>query len=167
MSWPRDRHEDLLAFYGPLVLGTNGRPTAAWESAMLTRIELPYRMSLSWDPVRTINRITCHRRVSQSLKRVLQGILQHYGSSDAIEEARLHLFGGCYEFRRVAGSSRLSVHAFGAAIDFDPDRNSLGKAYDPDSGMIPVPVVQIFKDEGWLWGGEFTRPDCMHFQATQ
>jgi hypothetical protein len=165
--WPADQLDALIACYGPLVLGSNGRPTAAWEAAHLTRIELPYRMCLSWDPQRTIGRLTCHRLVADSLKRVLSAILLHYGSGEAIGAAGLDRFGGCYEFRRVTGSERLSPHAFGAAIDFDPARNAPGMAYDPGAGMMPSRVVRLFKEEGWSWGGDSERLSCGHFQATQ
>lgn len=167
MGWPPDQQDDLIDFYGPLTLGTNGRPTAAWESAMLTRIELPYRMLLAWDPSRTIGRLTCHRRVADSLRRVFTAILHSYGSVEAVGAARLDRFGGSYEFRRVSGTSRLSPHALGAAIDLDPEMNVLGMPHDPAIGMMPRRVVQIFKNEGWRWGGDFERPSCAHFQATQ
>lgn len=164
-SWPRELQDDLIAFYGPLVLGSNGRPTAAWESATLTRIELPYRMQLSWDPTRTIGWLTCHRLVAESLKRIFTSILYAYGSGEAVSEARLDRFGGCYEFRRTTGTNRLSPHAFGAAIDLDPEVNVLGKPWDPEARMMPRQVVRIFMEEGWRWGGDFDRPNCAHFQA--
>lgn len=77
----------------------------------------------------------------------------------------MDLFGGCYNYRRVSGRSQLSVHSWGAAIDLDPVNNPLGKKWRPDSGMMPEQVVAIFRAEGWRWGGDFTRPDCMHFEA--
>jgi hypothetical protein len=164
-AWPRDQQDDLVAFYGPLVLGSNGRPTAAWESATLTRIELPYRMQLSWDPTRTIGRLTCHRLVADSLKRIFTTILYAYGSVEAVSEARLDRIGGCYEFRRASGTNRLSPHAFGAAVDLDPEVNLLGKPWEPDAQMIPQRVVRIFAEEGWNWGGNLDPPHCAHFQA--
>ena len=33
--------------------------------------------------------------------------------------------------------------------------------------MISPVVVDIFKAEGWKWGGDFTNPDAMHFEATK
>ena len=85
----------------------------------------------------------------------------------AVQQARIYLYGGCYEFRRISGSNNLSMHAYGAAIDLDPERNGRGKPYNASAGMIPMEVVNIFKSEGWKWGGNFkTIPDCMHFQAT-
>ena len=78
----------------------------------------------------------------------------------------MHLYGGCYNFRLIKNSNRLSCHAWGAAIDLDPEKNPLGVKYDESKGMMPRAVINIFEAEGWKWGGRFTkRPDCMHFQA--
>lgn len=59
----------------------------------------------------------------------------------------------------------LSVHAFGAAIDFDARWNGYGL---PHAQMaINRDVVAIFKDFGWTWGGDWSPSDGMHFQWTQ
>jgi hypothetical protein len=166
MVWPRDNREELEVFYGRHRLGVDGRPTAAWERDSLMRITLPYPMTLSWDLSVDIRKATCHKKVAESLTNILEQLLDHYGSIQEIKRARMHLFGGCYNFRRVSGSNRLSIHAWGAGIDLDPQKNPLGKPYDESAGMMPKAVVRIFESEGWKWGGRFrSRPDCMHFQA--
>ena len=33
--------------------------------------------------------------------------------------------------------------------------------------MMPMKVVRIFESEGWGWGGEWHRPDAMHFEAVE
>jgi hypothetical protein len=138
-----------------------------WEQDNLTLIRVPYPLTLAWDLSREVSRIRCHKRVANSLTLVLESIFAAYGSISAIKTVRMHLFGGCYNYRRVSGSGRLSTHAWGAAIDLDPDLNPLGKPHDEGDGMMPMRVVEIFEQEGWKWGGRFvSRPDCMHFQAT-
>jgi hypothetical protein len=78
----------------------------------------------------------------------------------------MHLYGGCYNFRLIKDSNRLSTHAWGASIDLDPQKNPLGKPYNETRGMMPKAVIKIFEAEGWKWGRRFrNRPDCMHFQA--
>jgi hypothetical protein len=77
----------------------------------------------------------------------------------------MHLFGGAYAYRTVRGSTRLSLHAYGAAIDLDPVRNPLHQAWKP-LRMMDLGVVETFEAAGWTRGGRFTsRPDCMHFQV--
>ncbi len=167
MIWPKDNPKELEAFYGSFQLGADGKPTAAWESKTLISFVSPFPLRLAWNPTRTATRIRSHRNAAQSLKRILERILKYYGSVKMVRESRLDLFGGCYQFRRISGSTRLSLHAYGAAIDLDPERNPLGKPYSEQEGMIPLVVVSFFEDEGWMWGGRFNnRPDCMHFQAT-
>ena len=166
MTWPRENPKQLEAFYGPLALGADGNPTASWMKTHLTQIATPYPLALAWDPTRRVSKVTCHQHVSQSLESILNAILAHYGTAEKVARERMHLYGGCYQFRRIAGSTSLSMHAYGAAVDLDPIANPLGKAYDPAAGMVPMAVVEIFEGEGWTWGGRFhTRRDCMHFQA--
>jgi hypothetical protein len=167
MAFPSDTQEGLESFYCRHQLKTNGLPTARWESNHLTTISTPYPLTLSWDLAVQIKRITCHKLVAPSLSRILSEILAHYGSVNAIKTARMHLFGGCYNYRRISGGGRLSTHAWGAGIDIDPDRNPLGVPHSESTGMMPLSVVEIFERHGWKWGGRFvSRPDCMHFQAT-
>jgi hypothetical protein len=166
MNWPSFDREDIVAFYGRHELGPEGKPTAAWEARNLVLIPSPFTLRLSWDPDVTVTRLRCHRKVADSLKRVLSSIWMHYGQDqERIAEARVDLFGGCYEHRRVSGSSWLSLHSWGAGIDLDPERNPLGKEWAPNAGMMPEVVIDAFKAEGWTWGGDFQRPDPMHFEA--
>lgn len=165
MQWPHDNRASLDAYYSAHDLGEDGTPTARWEEHNLTMIATPFPMALAWQPRRAVTAIRCHRRVAESLSRILRAMLELCGDERAVHAARMHLFGGCYCFRRVAGASRLSVHSWGAAVDLDPDRNARGIRHGVRHGMVPLEVVGAFEAEGWVWGGRFRTPDCMHFQA--
>lgn len=165
MIFPEDTREALDAFYGKHVIGADGKPTAKWEQENLKLFKTPYPMTLAFEPFSTVTKIRCHKLVGESLVHVLEEILKQLGSLEEVQRARVHLFGGCYNFRAIKGSNRLSTHAWGAGIDLDPDRNGLGIKHDPTKGMMRLEVVKIFEKEGWKWGGRFGRPDCMHFQA--
>jgi hypothetical protein len=155
----------MSAFYGNPDTNSDGQPDKAWEAANLVRITPPYRMVLAWDPKRMVSTILVHRKCSDSLLRILTAIKAHYGTQAAIDAARMHLFGGVYNFRLMRGGSSLSIHSWGAAIDLDPERNGLGVKYNPAKGMMPAPVIAAFEAEGWTWGGRWKRGDAMHFQA--
>lgn len=162
-NWPKQ--SEVPAFFGKIELGKDGRPTERWEARALTTINLPYPMRLAWEPSTIVRRLTCNRAVSQSLSRCLSNILAHYGSLEKVSEARMDLYGGCYNFRPMRGGHNLSMHSYGIAIDLDPEHNPLGKKYSVNAGMMPQAVVDIFTAEGWTWGGKWSRPDAMHFQA--
>ena len=162
-DWPNDDTEALAAYYGVHVLGSDGRPMAAWERENLVYIRnLPYRMVLAWDLPVPVTRIRVHRRCAESLLRCLTRI-----GAECTEWRGRHLFGGTYNYRPRRGGHALSTHAWGAAIDLDPERNALGRPYLEGAGMMPAKVISIFDDEGWRWGGTFSTPDCMHFQAAR
>lgn len=158
--WPKQSYEELSAFYGDPDANSDGVPDRKWEDANLIGITPPYQMVLAWAPDTKLKTIRVHRKASESLAAVLADILAHYGSQQAIEAARMHLYGGCYQFRPMRGAARLSVHSWGCAIDLDPARNSLGAV-----PRIDRAVVAIFQKHGWVWGGNWTRKDGMHFQA--
>jgi hypothetical protein len=164
MQWPQQN--DMRTFYGNPDTDKDGLPDAKWEREHLTKVAPPFRMVLAWNIGQPISTMRVHKKCALSLLYILQKIHGIYGGDQAkIEEARMHLYGGAYNFRLTRGGTRLSTHAFGAAIDLDPANNPLGKPWEPDTGMIDLRVVEIFEAAGWVWGGRWHRPDCQHFQA--
>jgi hypothetical protein len=162
--WPSQTQ--VRQFYGNPDSNGDGTADPAWERANLTSLRPPYRMVLAWDTKREVSTIRVHKKAALSLLSVLQGVNALYGGDQKkIERARMHLYGGAYNFRLMRGSTKLSMHAYGAAIDLDPVNNPLGKPWAPANGMIDMQVVRIFEDAGWVWGGRWHRPDCQHFQA--
>ena len=95
MIWPKDTREEMDSFYGRHRLGADGMPTSAWESEHLTRIILPYPLTLSWDLSVEISKLRCHKKVAESLSHIFEQILAHYGSIPEIKTlsqiCRLHL----------------------------------------------------------------------------
>lgn len=76
---------------------------------------------------------------------------------------------GSYMPRFVRGSrSVLSNHAFGTAFDINAAWNQLGSlpALVGRKGSVRE-LVTIANDNGFFWGGHFTRNDGMHFELTQ
>jgi hypothetical protein len=66
-----------------------------------------------------------------------------------------------YENRVIRGElDDKSNHAFGLAIDINALTNVLGTA-----GDMPEEVVAQWEIEGGDWGGDWTRPDPMHFET--
>lgn len=161
--WPKPA--EVRAFYGDPDPDHNGVADRMWEMNSLERISPPYRMVLAWDTARRLNSITVHKKCASSLFRILEAIAKHYGSEQGIEANRMHMFGGTYAFRLTRGGVSLSMHSYACAIDLDPASNGLGRAWKESQGMMPEAVIDIFKGEGWAWGGDFKRPDAMHFEA--
>ena len=164
-TWPKPDAASLNAFFGNPDKDHNGVPDRAWEDANLVGMVPPYRLVLAWAPAQAVRTIRVHRKCAESLGRVLAGILAHYGSQEAVERARMHLYGGAYNFRLKRGGTTLSNHSWGSAIDLDPERNGFGRKWTDSIGMMPRPVVDLFAAEGWAWGGKWSTADAMHFEA--
>ena len=70
---------------------------------------------------------------------------------------------GGYSFRTVKGSGGvLSKHSFGEAIDINPAKNPWSSKFQTD---LPEGVGAMAKKWGLKWGGEWNKPDTMHFQV--
>jgi len=164
-DWPKQTPANMNVFYGNPDTNRDGRADGMWEANNLTRIVPPYKMVLAWDKTRVVSTIVVNKKCAADLLAILTEIKDHYGSQEAIEKARMHLYGGCYNFRLKRGGSSLSIHSWGAAIDLDPERNGFGVRYNEAKGMMPKAVVDIFKRHGWTWGGLWSKADAMHFQA--
>jgi hypothetical protein len=87
--------------------------------------------------------------------------------------------GGSLVQRCIAGTSRLSVHSFGIAFDISPKYGSywqygLGKITEAEfekqkkplvyNNKIPLQIVKVFEDHGFIWGGNWYHFDGMHFE---
>lgn len=86
----------------------------------------------------------------------------------------------CFNSRRIINSDRISVHSYGAAIDINPVQNPVirdgvhrpeaGRAYLDREHLRPGMItkqsaaLQVFRDAGWAWGGDWDNPiDYHHF----
>jgi len=83
-----------------------------------------------------------------------------------------------FNFRVIEGTTKLSLHSFGRAVDINPVQNPViypngfiapeGAKYSPSkAGTFGAKnkVVQEFIKCGWHWGGNFEQPkDYHHFE---
>ncbi|MEW6125371.1 MAG: M15 family metallopeptidase [Pseudomonadota bacterium] len=151
-QWPLQK--DCLAFYG--------EPTSrGWEASNLVVIKCPWVLRYEGKPAKGIR---IHRKCAASLARVLDAIWDVVGRSQAeIDRIGMSTYGGSFEIRLMRGGKAMSMHSYGCALDFDPDRNGLGDK----TPAMDQRVIAAFESEGWEWGGHWSRPDGMHFQAAR
>ncbi|WP_150526832.1 peptidoglycan-binding protein [Roseibium sediminis] len=149
------RQSDAMGFYGPV--GTSQ-----------TRISVPWDMRLAWDPSTTVRNITVHEKVAPSAQRVLNRVRGIYSDRE-IKSLGLDLFGGSLNVRRMRGGSRYSMHSWGIAIDFDPERNRLSWKR-PQARLSRDDAIQFWLEwekEGWVSLGRARNFDWMHVQAAR
>jgi len=116
---------------------------------------MPFALPLSWDISRTVTQFTCHKLLVHVLARAFDEI-------HAVNlQRKLTSFGGCFAFRPQRTGTKLSAHAWGIAIDLNPETSQQGTAGNMDPG-----VVAIFRQAGFEWGGSWQgkKRDPMHFQ---
>lgn len=151
--WPKQDYNSMVNFYGPV--GENQ-----------TSLEVPYKLKLAWAPSTTLTKVTCHQKVAKSLYTIFENTLKTYGEKE-ISKLRLDIFGGILNVRRMRGGSAWSQHAFGCAVDIDPDNNQL--KWGKDRAWLARPVYndfwKIVEKEGWNSLGRSRGYDYMHFSA--
>jgi hypothetical protein len=144
--------------------GVNGLANATWERKNLVYIVPPYPMVMGSI---SISKIRINRACAASLERVLKNIWTMCGKDyNTIKRLNYHVFSGSYNYRLKRNGSALSMHAYGAAIDFDAPNNMMG---DKTPGFTPESIiVKAFEQEGWVWGGRWKNGiDGMHFQCAK
>lgn len=152
-DWPHDDTRALIDFYGD--------PRRAGFVSNLVLVKPPWQMMYEGRPIRGVQ---IHRKCADSLAAVFNDIAAQVGNDWSKLPPSAIKFSGSYNYRPVRGSSRLSCHAFGAAIDLDAEENAMNSR--GDKGTMAQIVIDAFKRQGWYWGGDFhSRQDPMHFQA--
>lgn len=145
--WPQPDQWSLMQFYG------NPGDTAKLVALDVSQLGVFY----DGQKVKTIR---CHHKVSASLAKILDKI-------SCTEHAHLlSEYAGCYNNRPMRGGTLPSLHARGAAIDIDPAQNGLHRSW-PVNATMPIEVMEIFAQEGWVGLGWQIGRDSMHFQATR
>ncbi|WP_205471718.1 M15 family metallopeptidase [Nocardioides sp. SYSU D00038] len=136
---------DVVGRFTYTVLG-GGRiaPDPAWV-----------RSHISTEVVPILGRVTCNKYLFPQLRAALQEVQQR-GLADKIHPEE---YAGCYYPRFIAGSTKLSNHSFGLALDLNVPGNGRGTVGDIDRD-----VVAIFKKWGFGWGGDWRYTDPMHFE---
>lgn len=139
------------------VLKTFGDPRAnpgRWERANIVTANAPRGFQFQLYLGGPSPTVWVHRLVKPQFERLFQALAAE-GLWDAIQPVS-----GPFVLRNIAGSTSLSMHAFGIAIDINPDLFKQGQ-----NRVFPDPfVVEIFQDHGFHWGIFFPNPDPMHFQ---
>ncbi len=158
--WPHQ--SDVDQFYGN-PRGENAGPSRAWETENIIRVKAPWQLMTAWD-FTPVSGILIHKKCADSLSKVFEQIWQASGQNQQkINEWGMQLLAGGYNFRLMRGGTRLSMHSWGCAVDFDSARNSFGDPH-PNFQHIPA-VLDAFKAQEWTWGGTWGKPDGMHWQA--
>jgi len=79
--------------------------------------------------------------------------------------------GGSFNWRKISGTSRLSAHSFGVALDLNTALGQYwkwsgakaGAAHDYNN-KYPEVLVSAFEKYGFIWGGKWHHFDGMHFE---
>jgi len=77
---------------------------------------------------------------------------------------------GTYNCRTIANTSRLSVHAFAAAVDINDKQADYWEFLKDRTGAftwrnrVPGAIGEIFERHGFIWGAKWFHVDSMHFE---
>lgn len=130
-----------------------------WENQILKAKTLPFDLPYAYMPVTKVSSIMAHKLLVDLFADCLKQCI------DKGVPAKRLVYGGIYAFRAKRSEARLSVHAWGAAIDIDPAKNPQGVRWKDDGVMLDPRIIEVFKANGFIWGGDFSgRLDPMHFQ---
>jgi hypothetical protein len=152
-DFPHDDTQSLINAYG--------NPSDPGFEQSLTHIVPPWPMTFESQPV---SYIPIHPLLADSLNAVFADIAAQVNNDWSQLPPGATIFDGSYNYRPIRGSTRLSCHAFGAAIDLDAEHNPMNTS--GNKGTMSSIVIDAFKRQGWYWGGDFhSRQDPMHFQA--
>ena len=131
----------------------------------LVSIKLPFPLRLAWDKNTKVSTIRVHKAIAANFLNVFNQLLSVYGYGK-IQELGIDLFGGTFAYRAMRGGSAWSKHAFGIAIDLDPERNQLKETRKTArfARQEYKQLIDIFYANGFISLGREKNYDWMHFE---
>lgn len=110
-----------------------------------------------------------HCGAAEALSKVADD-LKPLAAKDAEVAAYLTKLGGTFNWRKVAGTERLSNHSFATAIDLNVDKSAYWRWQPADKLptfsrlKFPRAIIEAFERHGFIWGGKWYHYDTMHFE---
>lgn len=98
-------------------------------------------------------RLYCNKDLINPLSAAFENIIER----NLLNQVKT--FDGCFNIRKKRGALSPSLHSWGVAIDINAAWNGFG-----NKPTMSKELVQCFKDAGFDWGGDWVKPDGMHFQ---
>lgn len=73
---------------------------------------------------------------------------------------------GGFHWRRIRGTTRLSMHSFGIAVDVGMNVADYWRwrGVERYRNRLPIRLVRLFEQHGFIWGGRWYHYDTMHFE---
>ncbi len=171
-------------------LGASWRPDCPLDPGRLRLVEVDYR---GFDGASHRGGLVVHQDLVDDVRTIFAALFsvgypiekmrtpEHYpGAEDELSMEDNNT--SAFNCRGIPGSDNWSQHAYGRAIDINPlinpsvstsgvlEPRTAGKFVDrsrTDRGMLHDgdPVVRLFAEHGWTWGGRWTNPkDYQHFE---
>lgn len=192
-------------YYEPLseeltnyITGTSYPENEAQPAVTIMDLSYVHVLYYDFEGMPAEGELICNQAIAQDLVEIFHEL---YRSEYQIEKIRLiDEYGGdddlsmadnntsCFNYRVVSGSSSLSKHAYGLAIDINPLYNpyitynkdhsinvspAAGEDYADRSRSFPYKIdendlcYRLFKEHGFTWGGDWNScKDYQHFQKT-
>jgi hypothetical protein len=111
--------------------------------------------------------IAVHKKAAPAFERAAARVHAAIARQPSLAKYFEHL-GGTFNWRPIAGTDELSLHAYGIALDIDTWYSDYWRndSHDPPrwKNRIPQAVVDAFEAEGFVWGGRWFYYDTMHFE---
>lgn len=108
---------------------------------------------------------------AQGADKALEAVSKDLDALDPSFKKYLVPTAGTYNCRAIAKTNRMSMHAYGAAIDINTKFTAYWQwtkpAADgtyPFKNQIPPEIVATFERHGYIWGGRWYHYDTMHFE---
>ncbi len=95
--------------------------------------------------------------------------LCHMVEENAALKPYIQRLGGTFNWRKIAGTNRMSAHSYGIAIDLNPELGSYWRWHKGDPATFPRndfprQIIEAFERHGFIWGGKWYHFDLMHFE---
>lgn len=127
-------------------------------------------VEITWCP-KLVNqkiKVTTVNGIDKAILKISKELDQHTNLKPYLSN-----IGGTFNWRKISGTNRLSTHSFGMTIDINTKFSNYWqwdcKCKDENRKLkyknkIPQLIIDVFKKNGFIWGGNWSHYDTMHFE---